>query len=137
MLQKKAKKENQISINKPRHEIGIPKPINRVSAMQRERERNLQKLKHYLLAVRANGTCEVPGCGSRYNLQAAHIRERSTGGKDTAGNIIIACGVCHDHAKYTHGLPLEPDELIALVAGLNKEAKISGSLTGAEVVNEW
>jgi hypothetical protein len=118
------------SVPKP----GIRNGIRQVSHRQSEREHNLQRLNHYLRAVRAGGLCEI--CGSSYHLQGAHIIERSTGGHDNAGNIIIACGTCHDHAQYTHGLPINPVEALALVAQKNREHGISKFLTGDQVPNE-
>ena len=117
----------------------VPKPgtrngIRQVSHKQSERERNLQKLKHYLVIVRAKGVCEI--CGSSYNLQGAHIIERSVGGKDNAGNILIACGYCHDHQKYVHGLPIEPVEALRLVDEKNRACGISRYLTGDLVPTE-
>ena len=89
---------------------------------------------------RADGMCEIPGCGSSNNLQGAHIIERGLqGGYDNAGNIIITCsgiGGCHDHAKYPHGLPISQVEALALVAEKNRERGISKYLTGAEVPRE-
>ncbi len=123
----------------------VPKPghkpdeaitvINRISQRQREREQFLQILKRFLILVRAGGKCEVPYCGSARNLQAAHIVERSQGGEDTAGNIIIACDICHDHQKYTHGLPLSTDELLRIVFYKNLEYGISNFLTGDLIPN--
>ncbi len=123
----------------------VPKPghrkddsiavINRISHRQQERERNLQILKRFLLSRRAGGCCEIPYCGSARNLQAAHIIERSVGGKDTAGNILIACGNCHDHQKYPHGLPISQEDALILVTNLNREHSISNFLTGDLIPN--
>jgi hypothetical protein len=117
----------------------VPKPgtrngIKQVSHKQAQRERNLQKLKHYLVKVRANGVCEI--CGSSYHLQAAHIVERSTGGRDNAGNLVIACQVCHDHQQYAHGLPLNPEEARLLIDEKNREKGIDRFITGDLVPRE-
>lgn len=111
----------------------VPKPVGHRSHKLNEREMLLRKLNHYLKARRAKGRCEVPDCGSTYNLQGAHIIERSVGGKDTAGNIIIACGNCHDHTKYEHGLPFPQSDLLAYIWGKNREMLIRNSLTGADI----
>jgi hypothetical protein len=48
--------------------------------------------------------CEVCGAAIWDILGArAHIDERSDMGKNTAGNLIVACGTCHDHGKYADG----------------------------------
>lgn len=123
-------------VPKPGHKLNEPiAVISRVSHKQYERERNLRILKRFLLSKRAGGCCEFPYCGSARNLQAAHIIERSVGGKDTAGNIIIACGNCHDHSKYPHGLPLPQEDVQLLVANLNREHSISNFLTGDLIPN--
>jgi hypothetical protein len=118
--------------HKPDESISV---INRVSQRQREREQYLRILKRFLLEKRAGGKCEIPYCGSVRNLQAAHIIERSQGGKDTSGNIIIACEVCHNHQKYPHGLPLSTDELLRIVFYKNLECGISNFLTGDLIPN--
>ncbi len=123
----------------------VPKPghkpdeaitvINRISQKQHERERALRILKQFLLTHRAGGKCEIPYCGSARNLQAAHIVERSAGGKDIAGNLVISCNICHDHQKYVHGLPLSTAELLNLVYARNLECGISNFLTGDLIPN--
>jgi hypothetical protein len=113
----------------------VPKPGGIKHNRQNERERNLQKLKLFLITNRAGGKCELPYCGSARNLQEHHIKERSVGGKDTTGNIIIACGNCHDHQKYVHGLPISPEEALFLVTQKNGECGISNFLTGDVVPN--
>ncbi len=119
--------------HKPDESIAV---INRVSQRQHERERALRILKQFLLTHRAGGKCEIPFCGSARNLTLAHIVERSIGGKDTAGNTIIACENDHDHQKYPHGLPLSVSELLKLVAQRNLECGISNFLTGDAIPND-
>jgi hypothetical protein len=113
--------------NKPLR--GIP----RISAEQIEKEKNLKILKKYLLENRADGKCEIPGCESIYKLQECHLVERSVGGMDTAGNILIGCENCHSHEKYAHGLPFNPEYLLNLISLKNAARGISNYLTGAEI----
>lgn len=41
-------------------------------------------------------TCRVPGCYSRSNLHAHHLKFRSQGGLDILSNLITVCSTCHD-----------------------------------------
>jgi 5-methylcytosine-specific restriction endonuclease McrA len=105
--------------------------ISQRSPKQAKREAALGRLKAYLLINRASGVCEI--CGSIYHLQAAHVVERARLGRDSAGNIIIACGGCHDHYKYVHGLPLSPEEALLLLKEKNEAAGIEPELTGSDL----
>jgi len=138
-------KVTKIGVNKPERSSikdqfhPVPKPgtrngIKQVSHKQAQRERNLQKLKHYLVKVRANGVCEI--CGSFYHLVGHHIIERSVGGKDNAGNVLICCEYDHRHDIYPHGLPISTTEALMLVADKNRDNGISKFLTGDQVPRE-
>jgi hypothetical protein len=136
LVNKSVKNKVEIVSFRPVPKPGTRNGIKMVSHKQSEREKNLQKLNHYLKTNRAGGVCEI--CGSSQNLQGAHVIERSVGGKDIAGNIIIACGGiggCHDHARYTHGLPISPADALIIVYKRNLEKGISNFLTGADVPN--
>jgi hypothetical protein len=116
----------------------VPKPgcrngIKQRSHKQDVRERNLLKLNHYLRKVRAQGMCEIPGCGSSWHLQGAHIVGRAIGGKDNAGNLIEVCGDHHDHVKYSNGLPLDTQQLLNMISEKNKAYGIDRFLTGEAV----
>jgi hypothetical protein len=118
----------------------VPKPgtrngIRQVSNRQRERERNLLKLNHYLRAKRADHHCEIPGCFSSWHMQGAHIIGRGIGGKDNAGNLIEVCGDHHDHVEYGNGLPMDTQKLLALIDEKNRERGISKFMTGDQVPN--
>jgi hypothetical protein len=118
----------------------VPKPtrngIKQVSHKQDVREHNLSKLNHHLRKVRARGICEIPGCGSSWHMQGAHIIARSIGGKDNAGNLIEVCGDHHDHVKWSNGLPMDTQQLLNMIAEKNRACGIDRFLTGANVPAE-
>jgi len=92
------------------------------SPRQTVRQAKFKALVLFLIAHRAHGRCEI--CGGMWNLWGHHIVLRSQGGKDTPENTIIACGNCHDHHKYTNGIPLSMVEAVILVAQLNQKYDI-------------
>ncbi len=61
---------------------------------------------------RARYRCEINwlGCWVRVGLQGHHIVRRSQGGRHTKENCIIGCPNCHNHAKWSTGIPLSRAE---------------------------
>src|SRR3990172_7948499 len=56
-------------------------------------------LEHKVIA-RDGYRCSVPGCRSRKNLQAHHVRWRSRGGKDSIDNLTTLCSAHHLHGVH-------------------------------------
>ncbi len=56
---------------------------------------------HYRVFERDDWLCQVPGCTSRRNLHAHHIRFRSAGGSDALENLITLCAF--HHQRGVHG----------------------------------
>lgn len=87
------------------------KHINKVS-------KNRQKELPYWEAVkketieRAKYQCEIQGedCVRNYALTPHHITHRSQGGSDEPENIIWGCAECHNHHKYTDGMPISKEQ---------------------------
>lgn len=103
---------------------------------------NWNKLVRYLMANRAHDRCEIQAaaeCHERSHrpdwrgLSGHHPIKRSQGRIDTAGNILIACGDCHNHQRYGTGTPLSRDEQLILANKLNKQYKIKGDLDGSHL----
>ena len=84
-------------------------------------------LVYHLVYNRSHGLCEI--CGKKPDwrgLSGHHVIFRSRGRVDSAGNTLIACGICHDHTKYPKsGLPISVEEAQTLVKRLNEEAGIA------------
>jgi hypothetical protein len=73
----------------------FPKPKSR-AAEKKTRNRALDVRWHYVCAlVRARDRHQCRHCHSRENVDAHHIRFRSTGGEDTTENVCCLCRVCH------------------------------------------
>jgi 5-methylcytosine-specific restriction endonuclease McrA len=54
---------------------------------------------------RANGTCQHPGCASKYRLEMDHIHPYAIGGPDTIENLRLYCRPHNiQHARETYGL---------------------------------
>ncbi len=52
------------------------------------------KTRNQVLA-RDGHQCQSPGCGNTHFLEVHHIRPRSEGGGNQAGNLITLCSACH------------------------------------------
>lgn len=67
------------------------------------------------LVGRDGACCQVPGCGSRHNLQSHHVVFRSQGGGDEDSNRVLVCAACHlrlIHAGYLKLTGRAPDGLL-------------------------
>ena len=104
-------------------------PIRKVSQKQAKINRLWHKLVLFLIRYRARGKCEI--CNRDYRgLQGAQI-ERRMPGNYIASNCVIACAVCHDHAKYGDGLSIGRDKTSVLVAERNKQYGIKEDWDGS------
>jgi hypothetical protein len=57
------------------------------------------------LLVRDHGCCRVPGCGSRFGLQAHHVQHWIYGGKTIMANLVLLCRA-HHHAVHDNQLSI-------------------------------
>jgi len=73
--------------------------------------------------VRCGGICEVrgPECLYNYGITPHHVVPRARGGSHTPSNCLMGCLNCHDHHKYSGGIPLSIDDALELVRRLNLE----------------
>jgi 5-methylcytosine-specific restriction endonuclease McrA len=73
--------------------------------------------------ARCEGVCEVrgPDCLYTYGITPHHIISRARGGSHTPANCILGCQECHNHFKYSGGIPLSVDFALELVKRLNEE----------------
>lgn len=92
------------------------KRINRISDKQKEKNKILAEVLQVCI-VRANYRCEIQGadCQQNYGLTGHHIQHRSQGGKHEIGNIIIGCQECHNHQKYTDGMPISRERAYQII----------------------
>jgi hypothetical protein len=76
--------------------------------------------------ARCGGVCEVrgPDCLFTFGITPRHVVPRARGGCHSPGNCIMGCGECHNHHKYSGGIPLEIPFALELVKKLNEEAGI-------------
>jgi 5-methylcytosine-specific restriction endonuclease McrA len=68
--------------------------LNPMSPKRRSRARQYAAARA-LVRERAEGLCELPGCGAQGH-HAHHKRRRSQGGEDTPANLMWLCGDCHE-----------------------------------------
>lgn len=61
------------------------------------------RTEHYEIFARDGFRCTSPGCRSRRNLQAHHIRFRSDGGSDDPSNLTTLCAACHQFVLHGAG----------------------------------
>jgi predicted restriction endonuclease len=99
------------------HPVPKPEPSRKRSTIQDAKQRVLSALVNYLKVERADYACEI--CGGRQHLTGAHIIKRAQGRRDHIDNIIIACGLCHDHTQYGNGLPIDTEVAQKLVKERN------------------
>lgn len=75
----------------------------------------------YAVYARDNNTCRV--CGWNHELwtrqdprflELHHVQEHVEGGKNEAGNLIVACNICHDGI---HAGRVDLTEIIAELSG--------------------
>ncbi len=76
--------------------------------------------------LRCGGLCEVrgPDCLYTYGITPHHVVPRSRGGCHLPSNCLMGCCACHNHHKYSNGIPLEIPDALELVKRLNEEAGI-------------
>lgn len=108
-------------------------PYSVKGKIRRDREKALVV---YLAEYRAKGRCEICfGLPDFRGLSGAHIELRDyTGANDTAGNIVIACGRCHDHSRHFKGLCISQEAALELVRKQNEKYGIDPKMTGADVL---
>jgi 5-methylcytosine-specific restriction endonuclease McrA len=73
--------------------------------------------------ARCGGVCEVrgPECLVTYGITPHHVVPRARGGSHSPANAIMGCCECHNHHKYSGGIPLSIDDALELVRRLNEE----------------
>lgn len=118
------------------------KALRKVRPETAKANADLRRLTQYLMSKRAHDRCEIratPECHERNyrpdwrGLSPQHIILRAQGRIDTAGNILIGCGDCHNHQRYATGTPLSRDQQLVLVDRLNKQYRIRGGLDGRQL----
>lgn len=92
------------------------KPINKLSSRQVKKNKILTDILQICIK-RANYRCEIQGddCLQTYALSGHHIQHRSQGGKHEVSNIIIGCPECHNHQKYTDGIPISREDAYRII----------------------
>ena len=99
--------------------------IKRVSKIQSKINYTWSKTVR-ICKVRCGGVCEVrgPDCLFTYGITPHHIIPRARGGSHGPGNCILGCQECHNHHKYSGGIPLPIPVALELVKRLNLKAGI-------------
>ncbi|WP_425755100.1 HNH endonuclease [Ihubacter sp. rT4E-8] len=75
---------------------------NENKRLKRHRRENTNNIIRLAVLERDNFRCV--SCGASDNLQVHHKQHRKNGGKDTLGNLITLCAVCH--ARQHEGEPV-------------------------------
>ena len=107
--------------------------LRRQSDKQRQRTRELGELGAHIIVYGQINKCEVPQCQYRatyLRLDSHHILERSRGGKDNAGNLLLCCRGCHDTFK-TLSPVISDEQAFKIAHERNLKAGIPDDLTGA------
>ena len=94
------------------------------------------KLIHFL-SDKVGYCCEICGKNSRADwrgLSGCHIIRKSRGiiaAPDKAWNILMACGVCHDHNKYPkRGYEMSEEEALEIARLRNEKLQIDPEYEG-------
>ena len=101
--------------------------------MKRDRIKYLCLINY--LAERVGYRCELCGRPPDFRgLQGAHIIRRSKGiisAPDRAWNVLIACGVCHDHIRFPQrGYEITEEEALAIARVRNERLGIDPDFEG-------
>jgi hypothetical protein len=79
---------------------------------------------------RADFRCQLPGCGSKANLQVHH-REYARLGEEVPEDLTVLCGACHN--QWHHGImPGRPQDPLAVYVALAYR-----TVRDAESISEW
>ena len=92
-------------------------PIPKKSSKQKKVDRVLART-YKIVKERSQGYCEIrgPGCLGRLFLSPHHIVHRTEiECTHTPDNIIVGCGMCHNHKKWKDGISISREETYRII----------------------
>jgi len=99
--------------------LKVKKGLNKISAKTAGANRKWLGIV-LKIAEQVGYKCEI--CGKyigfvgEFGLSGHHIIHRSKGRIDTEENCLVGCCECHNHAKYTEGIPISAEEALEIAS---------------------